>query len=73
MTRLPKPMSNRRPSTGYPPSAGRWRTDLRFAPDTPGAERDDYGQVVLGRRLRDALAGLNPTCPSMRWTMPTAS
>ena len=23
------------------------------APDTPGAERDDYGQVVLERRLRD--------------------
>ena len=25
------------------------------APDTPNAERTDYGQVVLERRLRDAL------------------
>ena len=25
-----------------------------IAPDTPNAERDDYGQVVLERRLRDA-------------------
>ena len=31
-----------------------------IAPDTPHAERDDYGQVVLERRLRDALAELNP-------------
>ena len=29
--------------------------DLGIAPDTPGAERSDYGQVVLERRLRDAL------------------
>ena len=35
-----------------------------IAPDTPGAERDDYGQVVLERRLRDALADLNPGVPS---------
>ena len=34
-----------------------------IAPDTPGAERADYGEVVLGRRLRDALAGLNPNLP----------
>ncbi len=27
-----------------------------IAPDTPKAERDDYGQVVLERRLGDALA-----------------
>ena len=33
------------------------------APDTPGAERDDYGQVILGRRLRNALARLNPRLP----------
>ena len=33
------------------------------APDTPGAERDDYGQVALGRRLRNALARLNPHLP----------
>ena len=25
-----------------------------IAPDTPSAERSDYGQVVLERRLRDA-------------------
>ena len=34
-----------------------------IAPDTPGAERDDYGQVVLKRRLRDALSRLNPSLP----------
>ena len=33
---------------------------LDIAPDAPGAERADYGQVVLERRLRDALGGLNP-------------
>ena len=35
-----------------------------IAPDTPNAERSDYDQVVLERRLRDALAGLNPTLPA---------
>ena len=35
-----------------------------IAPDTPGAERTDYGQVVLERRLRDALAELNPSLPA---------
>ena len=35
-----------------------------IAPDTPGAERTDYGKVVLARRLRDALAGLNPHLPA---------
>ena len=35
-----------------------------IAPDTPAAERDDYGQVVLERRLRDALADLNPSLPT---------
>ena len=34
-----------------------------IAPDTPNAERGDYGQVVLQRRLRDALAVLNPSLP----------
>ena len=34
-----------------------------IAPDTPNAERDDYGQVTLERRLRDALAALNPGLP----------
>ena len=35
-----------------------------IAPDTPGAQRSDYGEVVLARRLRDALAGLNPHLPA---------
>ena len=34
-----------------------------IAPGTLGAERDDYGQVTLDRRLRDALARLNPSLP----------
>ena len=44
-----------------------------IAPDTPGAERSDYGQVVLERRLRDSLAELNPSLPHRRWTTPSAS
>ena len=35
-----------------------------IAPDTPGAERSGYGEVVLERRLRDALARLNPDLPA---------
>ena len=35
-----------------------------IAPDTPNAERSHYDQVVLERRLRDALAGLNPALPT---------
>ena len=35
-----------------------------IAPDTSSAERADYGEVVLARRLRDALSGLNPQLPS---------
>ena len=35
-----------------------------IAPDTPGAERSDYGAVVLERRLRDTLARLNPNLPT---------
>ena len=31
-----------------------------IAPDTPGAERGDYGEVVLGRRLYAALDRINP-------------
>ena len=34
-----------------------------IAPGTPDAERDDYGQVALDYRLRDALASLNPSIP----------
>ena len=35
-----------------------------IAPNTPNAERSDYGQVILERRLRDALAELNPILPA---------
>ncbi len=35
-----------------------------IAPGTPGAERDNYGQVVLEGRLRAALARLNPSLPA---------
>ena len=35
-----------------------------LAPDTFGAERDDYGHVILERRLRDALHRLNPQLPA---------
>ena len=34
-----------------------------IAPDTPRAERTDYGEVVLERRLRGALERLNPDLP----------
>ena len=34
-----------------------------IAPDTPTAERAEYGQVVLERRLRDVVAALNPALP----------
>ena len=35
-----------------------------IAPETAGAERTDYGQVVLAQRVRDALAQLNPDLPA---------
>ena len=35
-----------------------------IAPDTPGAQRTDYGDVVLAQRLRDALAAMNPHLPA---------
>ena len=35
-----------------------------IGPDMPAAERANYGEVVLGARLRDALARLNPTLPA---------
>ena len=49
-----------------------WLADLGWgvahgpdiAPDAPGAERADYGQIVLEHRLRDALALLNPSLPT---------
>ena len=34
-----------------------------IAPGTAGPEREDFGEVVLEYRLRDALAGLNPSVP----------
>jgi type I restriction enzyme R subunit len=35
-----------------------------IAPEAPAAERASYGEVVLRRRLRDALARLNPQLPA---------
>ena len=35
-----------------------------IAPDTPGAERAGYGEIVLEQRLRDALVRLNPNLPA---------
>jgi type I restriction enzyme R subunit len=35
-----------------------------LAPDMPGGERADYGEVVLAQRLRDALGRLNPELPA---------
>ncbi len=46
-------------SAGWPVRNG---TDI--APGEPAAERDDYGQVVLAQRLRDALARLSPSLPA---------
>jgi type I restriction enzyme R subunit len=40
------------------------RNGAEIAPGAPAAERDDYGQVVLTQRLRDALARLNPALPA---------
>ena len=34
-----------------------------IAPGTPSAERSDYGQVALERRVQDSLAELNPSLP----------
>jgi len=49
-----------------------WRAGLGYeivsgpeiAPGEPQAEREDYGQVVLGQRLRQALQRLNPQVPA---------
>ena len=35
-----------------------------IAPDTPNAERSTYSEVILERRLRDAVARLNPNIPT---------
>ena len=44
-----------------------------IAPDTPAAERNDYGQAVLESRLRDALASRTRPCPPQHWTMLSVS
>ena len=49
-----------------------WLTELGYtvlhgpdiAPDTPDAERSNYNEVILTRRLRDAVARLNPEIPA---------
>ena len=43
-----------------------------IAPDGPNAERDDYWQVVLDRRLRDALTVIKPNCLHWQKTTSTA-
>jgi type I restriction enzyme R subunit len=45
--------------------AAGWRVahGPEIAPDMPAAERQNYGEVVLAQRLRDALARLNPHLP----------
>ena len=35
-----------------------------IAPDTPDAERSAYNEVILTRRLQDAIARLNPEIPT---------
>ena len=46
---------------------------LDISPETPDAERGDYSQVVLERRVRDCLAQLNSTCHPGCWRMPSTS
>lgn len=49
----------------WPASVGwRVRNGTEIAPGEFAAERDDYGQVVLAQRLRDALACLNAALPA---------
>ncbi len=40
------------------------RHGQEIAPGEPAAERDNYGQVILERRLKDALVQLNPKLPA---------
>ncbi|MCL4745708.1 MAG: type I restriction endonuclease subunit R [Burkholderiaceae bacterium] len=46
-------------SAGWQPRYG-----TQIAPGETAAERDNYAQVVLSQRLRDALARLNPALPA---------
>ena len=39
-----------------------------IAPDTLLAERAGYTQVILGQRLQDALASLNPGWANRYWS-----
>lgn len=48
------------------------RHGSEIAPGEPGAGPNDYGQVVLEQRLRDALARLNPDLPARRRRTPSA-
>lgn len=46
-------------------SLGHTYLDARtIAPGEPNVERDSFGDVVLERRLREAIVRLNPTAPS---------
>ena len=63
-TASPSPSSNRPRSPGSKASAGTVVHGAEIAPGEPAAERDDYGEVVLAQRLRDALARLNPALPA---------
>ena len=51
------------PWTGSPPC---WTTahGPDIAPETTGAERADYGQMILERRLQDTRARLNQALPN---------
>ena len=46
--------------------SGGWqiRNGAEIAPGESAAERDDYGEVVLAQRVRDALSRLNPQLPA---------
>ena len=54
-------------------AAMEWLSDLGWetasgpdiAPGTPAPERDNYTEVVLERRLKDALERLNPGPPAI--------
>ncbi len=35
-----------------------------IAPEEPAAERENYGEVILAGRLKDALKRINPKCPA---------
>ena len=53
-------------------TALKWLKDMGYtivfgndiAPDEPAAERENYGEVILSRRLKDALRRINPSVPA---------